>query len=246
MGFFFFCGFSVVFKSGKLVLSEASLVLWIVSFSALSVKWDIQGRGRERGDHREDVQLCKDDSSYSLVTIKAQMPSNAPSLNPFTRLTFSEETKTLSEFVSQVSVLSLPVFTITFLKFILFFLLIFCVHRRAHLLLCDKHTAPPPRHCVNRAAFFTFLTSLLHFTHCTSPFRHEFSSHLLLLCLCLHCAALHCSPRKWRQPRMEHGSGQRFAHTQLHTAAAKESLEICVLMGHGCSHAHVAQMIFGL
>lgn len=113
-GVFFFCGFSVVFKSGKLVLSEASLVLWIVSFSALSVKWDIQGRGRERGDHREDVQLCKDDSSYSLVTIKAQMPSNAPSLNPFTRLTFSEETKTLSEFVSQVSVLSLPVFTITF------------------------------------------------------------------------------------------------------------------------------------
>lgn len=36
--FFFFCGFSVVFKTGKLVLSEASLVLCIASFSALSVK----------------------------------------------------------------------------------------------------------------------------------------------------------------------------------------------------------------
>lgn len=232
----------VVFKMGKLVLSEASLVLWIVSFSALSVKWDIQGRGRERGDHREDVQLCKDDS-YSLITIKAQMPSNTPSLNPFTRLTFSEETKTLSEFISQVSVfLSITVHHHFFI--FLFFLLIFCIHRRAHLLLCDKHTAPPPRHCFNRAAFFTFLTSLLHFTHCTSPFRHEFSSHLLLLCLCL--PVLRCSPRKWRQPRMEHGSGQHFAHTQLYSAAAKESLEICVLMGHSCSHAHIAQMIFGL
>lgn len=118
------------------------------------------------------------------------MPSNAPSLNPFTRLTFSEETKTLSEFVSQVSVLSLPVFTITFLKFILFFLLIFCVHRRAHLLLCDKQPLlPDTALIVQRSLHFWPHFFILH----TALPLFVMNFQVIYFCSVSVCTVLHCT-----------------------------------------------------
>lgn len=96
-----------------------------------------------------------------------------------------------------------------------FHLSLLCIHHQVDPLLCDKHAGPRPRLCFNHTAFSTYLTSLLYFTHCISPFCHAFSSHLLALCLYKYTAPL-CTPRKWSQPRKEHGSGQHFAHTQLH------------------------------
>lgn len=110
-----------------------------------------------------------------------------------------------------------------------------------HLLLCDNHTPPPPRNCFNRAALFTCLTSLLHFRHSTSPFIHEFSSHLLLLHLSLlglHCSALLCSALPGNEGNSELNTEVvNFLITQLWTAAAKESLKISITIGRSCSHA---------
>lgn len=78
----------------------------------------------------------------------------------------------------------------------------------------------------------TFLTSLLHFTLCTSPF---FSWILKsFTCLSLLGAPL-CSARKWRQLRWN-TEVVNAVITQLCPAAAKESSKLCMLMRHSGSH----------
>lgn len=98
-----------------------------------------------------------------------------------------------------------------------------CIHHQVDLPLCDKHATPRPRLCFNHTAFSTYLTSLLYFNTLHFPFFYAFSSHLLALCLYKYTAPL-CTPRKWSQPRKEHGSGQHFAHTQLHNVRALRQL----------------------
>lgn len=78
-----------------------------------------------------------------------------------------------------------------------------------------QHAPPPPapRHSFNRASYLTLLTSLLHFTHCTSSF-YFMNSQVIYLC-CVSACSLLSSARKWRKLRVEHGSGQLFDHTTL-------------------------------
>lgn len=78
-----------------------------------------------------------------------------------------------------------------------------CIHRRAPSTGCDKHPPPPPRNCFNRAACSTFLTPYFFILDIVLPlFFHEFSSHLLVLCLSLlgpRYAALLCQEMKATQ-----------------------------------------------
>lgn len=176
-------------------------------------------REEEERDQRENIQLCKYDSSYSSV----KLPPNS---NPWIHdLAWNLVKKAAS--LSHAPDFSLSSGTITYFKSLSSAFSYFAFTSRADLLLWVKHTAPLPGGGFNRAAFLTFLTSLLHFRHYTSPFS-SMCSQAVCFCSVSACTALLCSPRKWRQLAMEHGSGHRFGRTALCAATAKESLEICV------------------
>lgn len=90
-------------------------------------------------------------------------------------------------------------------------------------LLCDTHTPPPPWNCFNHAACLIFLTSLLHFTHCASPFFFV-NSQVIYLCsvsVCSVCVARLCQEMKATQNGTRKWS--TFLIAQLCPAAAKVS-----------------------
>lgn len=121
-----------------------------------------------------------------------------------------------------ISFLSIRVLHLCLFLICLFFPLMLCIHRRATSPLCDTHAPPPPWNFFNHAACLTFLTSLLHFTHCASPFFSWILKSFTCASSQTARPASFGSARKWRQLRMEYGSGQIFDHTTLSCCSQSE------------------------
>lgn len=104
---------------------------------------------------------------------------------------------------------------------------------------------PCSRLCFNHTAFSTYLTSLLYFTHCVSPF-------LSCIFKTFTCSVYINSPCHSALP----GSGANpernteVVNTLLtHNCTSlqlSESSEMCILLWHDCFTKPAAQMNFGL
>lgn len=233
---------------GQLDLSEASLVFWVLSFSVLSFKWkqlshyyihlfkvtsfcpsvtEKEAEEEEERGRRDRVTLEKISTgkNWQPLQFSDKQSSNTPRrlfLNPFTCLTFSKETDNAPGSLSHISAFFVC----------LFFCLVFCIwHRAAPPALWQSH--PPSWDGSNRAAhfwphFFISDTALPLFSQILNSFTFACS-----VSVCPRCSALpgNEGSSEWNTEVVN------FLVTKLYRGTAKESLEICILMGHSCSHA---------
>lgn len=134
------------------------------------------GEGRQ-GNCRKEIQLCKVDRSYSLVTIRAQIPQHVCPWIHLTCFTHHKDTDALSGSVCLVSVFSLSVFSI------------------------NPPPIPLPRNCFHRAACSTFLTPNFFILDIVLPLFFM-NSQVIYLCsvsVCLARATLLCQEMKATQ-----------------------------------------------
>lgn len=95
-----------------------------------------------------------------------------------------------------------------------------CIHHNASALALSQARSPSLQRTLQSR-------SILNISDLTSSFwtmHFSFYSRALKSFTFAQSLSAYCTARKWRQLRMEHGSGQRFDHTSLCRSARRKLL----------------------